>query len=471
MARQLKKFCYITQYIDKIDGEFSKMISDFCFGRLFVPRNPNGITFLYPADEKYRNKILDAAYSENTEKALQMLQSLIIPDFLPTTRDFISRKDDLPNLLGQKILVDGAANGAAAVKLTCGATIRPDPGFKTQETSRTNMCFYILEGGEIPLNGPVSKMKYLRGPPRPALGGGDNASPGKEFYAKIKAEHLADLQAGNTHNVRLITIITAFLRWLAKNHREHLATLVHSGRLAPCPLMCFFAGLNPLGDEPQSAEFIGLGERAFIHLSKSDDALEEFQSILKECHKAAGNSGRTEESRRALQTECTKIPVPMKSISAAVKAYGTYYGENWFQMLKWHELNFLVLRSIMDSNGEVVGKQKAKYMSNAYSTYEQNYNSNKAQILDESKQSRPDPHHILSCAVMFIGSTLFLGGPEDPSQWSDADLGSAEPGAIEAECEDGNGMVNVHAILTGSLFKTGVPALLSKSVVSGLMSE
>lgn len=152
-----KKFCKITRYIEQIDGELSQMISDLCLDRLFIPRGINGITFLYPKEKSYRRDIINSAYSDNPEKAIQMLESLIILDYLPRPGDFVLKKDDIPNSLRQKIEVTSA--DSSSVKLTCGSILKLDPRFAPIGRGE-NVAVYHLTGNQIPLNGEKASMKY-----------------------------------------------------------------------------------------------------------------------------------------------------------------------------------------------------------------------------------------------------------------------------------------------------------------------
>jgi hypothetical protein len=44
-------------------------------------RNANGITFLYPKEKAYRQKIVNAAYSTDPNVAVDMIKSLVLQGY------------------------------------------------------------------------------------------------------------------------------------------------------------------------------------------------------------------------------------------------------------------------------------------------------------------------------------------------------------------------------------------------------
>ena len=100
MPKKQQKYCSILRYLEDNDKELHEVFERLCVGSILRPRGKaNGVTFLHPVDKDYRKEIVDGAFGANPEKALQMLRSMTLQDFLPNTSDFMTRKDDIPNSL------------------------------------------------------------------------------------------------------------------------------------------------------------------------------------------------------------------------------------------------------------------------------------------------------------------------------------------------------------------------------------
>ena len=55
---KLKKFCGLAKFLEKNDEDLFHTIQDLCVMYLFKPRK-DGLTFLYPSDKKYKQKIIN----------------------------------------------------------------------------------------------------------------------------------------------------------------------------------------------------------------------------------------------------------------------------------------------------------------------------------------------------------------------------------------------------------------------------
>ena len=476
MANQLKKFCKITRYIEQIDGELSQVISDLCLERIFIPRGANGITFLYPADKAYRKDIVASAYSNNPEKAIQIIESLIISDYLPRPGDFVLKKDDIPNLLHQRIEVTSA--DAASVKLKCGATLHPDSGFAPIST-RENMAVYHIKGAQIPLNGPKATMKYMAKRKIPSKLGGDdgsdhiNSDVGRKLYDRVRRMTLEECRNGKPAAFAAsVTIL--FLRYLMANHPDRLKELVHTGRLSPVPLACFFTAVHPLAkDDLYVANFVNKHEGTDYHLvSKSDDVLKEFQNVLEECYTKSGVESdihEDEAKRRELQKDCARC-VPLQAIGRAHKAYGDYYkgSKNAHEYLALHELTFIVTRILCDAKDEATGEQIEAHTVAAFDEHYMRVAKTPTPILVDVVRKGGaafDPAHIYSGFWSFLLCSFFLGGPMNPKEWDSEELGSSDMEVFDEPTHlDESNQINLHAI-TRKMFGSGAKA---KTTVGGL---
>ena len=486
MANQLKKFCKITRYIEQIDGELARVISDLCLDRLFIPRGGNGITFLYPAEKDYRKDIIKSAYSNEPENAIQTIESLIITDHLPRPGDFVLKKDDIPNLLRQRIEVTSA--DASSVKLACGGTLHVDPGF-VAINSRENMAVYHLKGkGRIPLDGPRATMKYakirskLGGKSRGHSGGyygGDERSAALALYEEAKATTLSELKRG-AQMTRVLTITTTFLRYLLSEHPDRAAELVHMGRISPCPLACFFTAVNPLGGDLYVSNFVDAHSKTnYESLSRSEDALTEFQELVKECYEKAGAYSEIhgdENLRRSLQQKCISN-IPSKALEQMLSAYKEYYHDQDAaqKYLPWHELSFITLRFIYDAMDER-GNQAAQCISEAFDEYKRVQEGGGARLVDPEifKRGCKDPAYVYSGPGLFIASSFALGGPMGgrgvKGGWEDESLGSSDADAFQNPQAVDGGLVNAHAI-TSSMYGAGHPAKLTLGGMRAMLAK
>ena len=86
-SKKVKKFCRVTKFLEQTDKDLYQALDDLCLFGLFRTRG-RGVTFLYPTDKSYRKKIIDSAYSNTPEKAVDMIRSLVLLDYLPSPNDF-----------------------------------------------------------------------------------------------------------------------------------------------------------------------------------------------------------------------------------------------------------------------------------------------------------------------------------------------------------------------------------------------
>ena len=154
--KSLKKFCQVSKYIKQVDKELYQAMDDLCLLGLFRPRG-RGLTVLLP-DKTYRKKIISMSYSDKPETAINMVKALILLDYLPTPKDFDTKKDDIPNVMRKKLKVESA--DSEVVHLASGHKLKLDTKYKSLKTN-DNVVVYELSGkGELPLTGDHSSMKY-----------------------------------------------------------------------------------------------------------------------------------------------------------------------------------------------------------------------------------------------------------------------------------------------------------------------
>lgn len=86
------KYCRLMMYINDKDPDFGEAIDRLCItGDLMPHRGENGVTLLWPKDDKYRKEVVDAMSSGREEEALKMIRSLIIPDYIKNVGELKSK--------------------------------------------------------------------------------------------------------------------------------------------------------------------------------------------------------------------------------------------------------------------------------------------------------------------------------------------------------------------------------------------
>jgi len=178
---KLKKYCSILRFLEDNDKALYEVFDSLCIQTLLRPKGKaNGVTFLWPRDSDYRKEIIDAAYGTNPEKALQMLKSLTLLDYLPQSSDFVTRRDDLPNALLHRVGVVGASD--KLVKLSGGLELTKNAKFIPMEGRK--LCVYDMTGKQkgsknkkqkgkrMPLEGKLTGWTHSERNKKPNVTGG-----------------------------------------------------------------------------------------------------------------------------------------------------------------------------------------------------------------------------------------------------------------------------------------------------------
>lgn len=154
-SKSLKKFCNLSKYIKQNAPRLYDVFEDLCLLNYLRPaRGANGITFLFPKEKAYRDKIIKEAYGPHPEVAVNMLRALILQDYYPSATSF---NGNVVNLLNQKL--DITESSDKLVKLKSGLELTKDAKFEILGY-RDNMAVYTLSGkGEVPLNGTAVVME------------------------------------------------------------------------------------------------------------------------------------------------------------------------------------------------------------------------------------------------------------------------------------------------------------------------
>lgn len=198
MTKTLKKFCKLSKYIEQIDKDLFQVLDDLCILHYLKPtRNSNGVTFLYPKEKAYRQKIINSAYSNDPNVAVNMVKSLILQGYYNSARDF---DNNVVNLLNQKIQVE--ESDEKAVKLSGGLSLSKDEKFVPMGF-RENMTVYTLSGkGEIPLDGQTAE------PKKTATGGNPfvYSSRKNELHRVLEQQYINEIGSGDNIYVKKVAL-------------------------------------------------------------------------------------------------------------------------------------------------------------------------------------------------------------------------------------------------------------------------
>lgn len=154
------KYCKLYVYIQDHDSDLAEVIDRLCLASDLMPGRGNGVTLLYPHDKSYREEIISAYKDGNEEKALQLIRSLIIPDFVKSLSEF--GKKVLGSRLGVKFKVDKATDASVEID---GAKVVPATDFKWLkrfDDQKQNVNVFWIEKGKLPLKGEEKYVAPLR---------------------------------------------------------------------------------------------------------------------------------------------------------------------------------------------------------------------------------------------------------------------------------------------------------------------
>jgi hypothetical protein len=118
---------------------------------LLKPRHTYGMTFLYPAEKSYREKIINTLNGEDALLGVSMVQALtIIRLKLETPSDWLEMKDNIPNALGQKVELSSTSTNKQVV-LANGVSLSPNKDFAGRDN---NIAVWDYKGTtDMPING------------------------------------------------------------------------------------------------------------------------------------------------------------------------------------------------------------------------------------------------------------------------------------------------------------------------------
>jgi len=283
---QLSKHCRIFQWIEAKDPDFAGAIRDLCLEGTLSPsgRSP-GVTFLYPKDKAYRDKVVDKAYSADADEAAKIIESLIIPDALLQGADFQRRP--VGSRLGVKYGVETAERGK--VKLANGVELVASDDFHPLARREGALAVWLISKGELPLTGEAYKAPAPERKARDGVRGGAGAGDGapalnsrQTLAASTEGEFDLCMKRDKcrAHNPYLAKVVS-LLACLRAKRPELLPAVMPV--LDYDPLVTFYLLIEPyktLGGHliPEDVLF---GEGAWNGTDCYGDAVEEYKDIFR----------------------------------------------------------------------------------------------------------------------------------------------------------------------------------------------
>jgi hypothetical protein len=275
-AKKLKKFCRITKFLEQTDKDLYQAMDDLCLFGLFRIRG-RGITFLYPTDKAYRKKIIDMAYSNTPEKAVDMLRVLVLYDYLPEPTDFKNKKDDIPNAMNLKLKVDSA--DSKEVKLESGHKLVKDKTFATLREGEPVAVYQLSGKGELPTTGTKATMKYNNTRNGKVKGGdcslgcaGGNADEIKKLTECVESTYAMSISGGTDtkHNADIYkTVMSLFYSYVAEKGSEDLKMKVYD-RLCASARASFYNILSYWNRDSDLSIYDAAVESGIVKMAECD---------------------------------------------------------------------------------------------------------------------------------------------------------------------------------------------------------
>lgn len=325
-SRKPKKFCRLTKFLEITDKDLYQVMDDLCLFSLFRTRGTRGITFLYPTDKAYRKKIMDMAYSNTPEKAVDMIKALVLMDYLPSPTDFKNKIDDIPNSLRKKLDVESA--DAKSVQLKGGLKLVLDDSFVPMR-SDDHVAVYKLSGkGMLPTSGSSASMKYVQGNVKGGYYGGLTTDINKKKLANfVENTYIKDEQFGK--NIYKF-VISMLCRLATQNEDSQLQYNIYKGlsasdRASFYNILCPHSDENPYGIPPSVYDSLAKLNSPTWNEARDNTKLfiDSKDELINNVRAQKGYNPASLEERYKLQMEALKNKDnPMGYIENVINAYG-----------------------------------------------------------------------------------------------------------------------------------------------------
>lgn len=156
----------IMVYLKYRDPELYEAIEDQSIGGLLKPRFGSTMTFLYPADKACRDEIISKLNGADASIGVNMVQAHVIKELLSDPSEWLEKKDNIPNALGQKVELSPASSSKDVV-LANGATLTLTKDFKSRDDNI--VVWEYKHKSPMPLDGKPAEF-VKRAPRAPGAG-------------------------------------------------------------------------------------------------------------------------------------------------------------------------------------------------------------------------------------------------------------------------------------------------------------
>jgi hypothetical protein len=209
MSKSVKKYCQLSKFLEKADKGLFNVFDDLCQLGLLRPVRGQGVTLLLPSGD-FRKTIINLTYSNDPEKAVPHVKSLVLRGAYKSPLDF--GKGDVVNTLSQPLQVKKADKDK--VELEGGLVLKKNKKFVAM-SYRDNMTVYDISGkGALPINLPPVDSR----PPMGDFGRGrdrDNKKGGFIFGTDIVKKLCTDLK---NHFIAQATSNESYRKFMRFNH-------------------------------------------------------------------------------------------------------------------------------------------------------------------------------------------------------------------------------------------------------------
>lgn len=337
--KKVQKYCSIFNWISDHDEMFAEVMVELCLKDI---ANTTGkypsITFLMPKG-KFRDEIIEMAYSNTPEKAVDSIISLVIPYGFPTVESF---NKALPTQIGNKLrfvfpeIID---KNSKSVNFGGKLVIKPASN-KLVPRDKYNIYVWDIESGQPPsnVNKYVAKQEYIIPEGSRQIKGAhecatDTITQLSKNYRAIFAQSVEEIARSDinkiyTKNVYL-PIVVLLLKELITKDNYQLFIKVRSV-LDIDPFITFYLLLEPyklVGERLISDDIFTkkLLDSILVNYKNVQDVVNEYQRILnKQIKSSASAFNKTTELIDAINELRNKLLNDVDSRSLAEELIKVY---------------------------------------------------------------------------------------------------------------------------------------------------
>ena len=366
------------------------------------PKKDGVMSFLYPAEKSYRDKIISKLNGDEASLGVNMVQALIVVRLnLQEPSDWLDMKDNIPNGLGQKIELSPASTNKQVV-LANGVNLAVNKDFAARDK---NITVWDYKGTtDMPLNGKPAE--FVKNPPRssrksggPKRGGnGMLTVPDKCMLARrLEDQALCLMKKGSSEfetNNPFTSAMVSFAQYLDAKKAPCLDTF--KSMCEPNSVAAFYAILLPYTPksilESEVKEWLE-NTRAICLLSNPNEFWVKYVTGLGDIGQKHADELEDQKSRISSLT----------ALTTGKKLYSDHYKEHADLRLKGDELRFLINTTMASGLVETD-------MSQMFLDIKIMYSPESTKDVFLVPDARTDPV-FGSTGLMFVSSRCFMSAP------------------------------------------------------------